>query len=247
MMRLSRLFLCSFAATAFPSCTTLSMMRTPAGDSIQRFSSGGKSIRIETFGIVRDTNRPSIVLLHGATGVDFGKRFIARFAEAFASEGYVVHLVHYFDLTGTEYADDETIRTSSAAWQRAVDDAVRLIRKSRPNARIGVFGYSLGGYLAAAESVRNRQVAATVVLAGGLDKGSALGVRHTPPTLILHGSADNRVPISEARRLESTLKAAGANPEFHVYPGEGHIMNLSSYKDVMLRSVRFFDRHLKTP
>lgn len=212
---------------------------------LDRFKTAGREVRVETFADPANKNAPSIIVLHGATGVDFANRFIASLAERFAAQGFVVHLVHYFDRTGTRYADDETIKDSSTAWLEAIHEAVSIVRKKRPDAAIGFFGYSLGGYLSAAESIRNDEVSAAVILAGGLDEGSARSIRRAPPMLILHGAADRRVPVSEARRLESALKSAGGAPELHVYPGEGHIMSLSTYADVVQRSLRFFRGQLR--
>jgi carboxymethylenebutenolidase len=212
---------------------------------IDRFEVAGKPIRLETFHSRQSKNTPSILVLHGSTGVEFANRFIAGMAQNFADQGFTVHLLHYFDRTGVKYADDRTIRDSSAAWLETVQGAVRHIRKARPKAQIGLFGYSLGGYLAAAESVRNPEVDAAVILAGGLDEGSASTVKYAPPMLLLHGSDDTRVRVSEARRLETALKAAGGSPVFHLYPGEGHVMELPTYADVVTRGTAFFRKHLR--
>lgn len=212
--------------------------------SLDHFESGGKQVRVETFAAPKHANAPSVIVLHGATGVEFANRFIAGLAASIAEEGFVVHLVHYFDRTGARYADDATIKSSSDHWLATVHDAVTFVRGKRPAVKIGVFGYSLGGYLAAAETVGHREIAAAVILAGGLDEGSARIARHAAPVLILHGAADRRVPISEARRLEKVLRHLGNTPEFHVYPGEGHIMSLAAYADVLQRSVDFFRVHL---
>ena len=63
---------------------------------LETFESGGKEIRIETFTDTAFRDAPSIIVLHGATGVEFANRFIANLAQSFAGQGFVVHLVHYF-------------------------------------------------------------------------------------------------------------------------------------------------------
>jgi carboxymethylenebutenolidase len=211
--------------------------------SLDHFESGGKSIRVETFG-GRESHAPSVIVLHGATGVEFANRFIAVIGHNLAATGFVVHLVHYFDRTGTRYADDDTIRRASADWLNVVSDATAFVHRSRPSAGIGLFGFSLGGYLAAAESVRNPRIACCVVLSGGIDAASVRTMKHAPPTLILHGGADTRVPLREARRLEAALSEAGNSPAFHVYPGEGHIMQFATYADVLERAASWFRQHL---
>ena len=215
--------------------------------SLERFESGGKEIRIETFTDTAFRDAPSIIVLHGATGVEFANRFIANLARSFAGQGFVVHLVHYFDRTGARYADDATIKRSSGDWLQTVHDAVSFVQRKRPRAAVGLFGYSLGGYLAAAEAVASEEINAAVILAGGLDEASARAARRGPPFLILHGAADNRVPVSEARRLEATLKRMGHPPEVYIYPGEGHIMSLPTYADVVQRSVQFLRAQFGKP
>jgi hypothetical protein len=42
------------------------------------------------------------------------------------------------------------------------------------------------------------------------------------PTFILHGTADDNVPISEAQAMEAALRAAGGAPQFHWQEGAGH-------------------------
>jgi dipeptidyl aminopeptidase/acylaminoacyl peptidase len=158
-----------------------------------------------------------------------------------------VHLVHYFDRTGTHYANDELIRHSAGDWLKTIDDTVSFVRRKRPGAAIGIFGYSLGGYLAAAEVVSNDQIAAAVILSGGIDEASARNARHTAPVLILHGGADTRVPVDEAHRLEALLKEAGAAPEVCIYPGEGHLLKLPTYVDVVRRGTEFFRARLHPP
>ena len=212
-----------------------------------QFQSGGKTIQMETFGVRTAVASPSIIVLHGATGVEFANRFIAALAQGIAEHGFVVHLVHYFDRTGLTSADDEAIKRSSGEWLQTVDDAVNFVRAQRGTAKIGLFGYSLGGYLAAAEAVKNPDVAAAVVLAGGLDSDSARTARRAPPVLILHGSADVRVPVTEAQNLEAVLKRLGGEPEVHIYSGEGHIMKALTYVDVVSRSAEFFVRRLRRP
>jgi carboxymethylenebutenolidase len=212
---------------------------------VRKFRSGAKEIRIETYGPAEaEDGWPSIVALHGATGIEFANRFIAVLAQEFAAEGFLVHLVHYFDRTGSVYASDDVIKRSSHHWLSTIEDALAFIRREHPGSKIGLFGYSLGGYLAAAQVVRDDGVATAVILSGGLDEESARLARWHAPTLILHGGADRRVPLAEAQRLESTLRSLGGTPEVHVYPGEGHLMSFSAYADVVARAGAFFQERL---
>jgi acetyl esterase/lipase len=62
-----------------------------------------------------------------------------------------------------------------------------------------------------------------------------------PPFLILHGSQDNTVPISQAERLQTALKAAGVDSTFVKIVGGGHGFGGPKVND---RVKAFFDKHL---
>ncbi|HET6408547.1 MAG TPA: dienelactone hydrolase family protein, partial [Chthoniobacteraceae bacterium] len=143
------------------------------------------------------------------------------------------------------YADDETIKRSSREWLATIHDAFEFVQRRRPNVKIGLFGYSLGGYLAAAETLLNEEVGAAVILAGGLDPETDQIARYAAPVLILHGGADSRVHVDEAQRLEAALRRCGGAPELHIYPTEGHVMSFPAYVDVVERSVSFLRENLR--
>ena len=52
------------------------------------------------------------------------------------------------------------------------------------------------------------------------------------PTFILHGEDDDNVPVTEARRMEKALRAAGADPIVHYQPGVRHWWNGDEAKGV---------------
>jgi acetyl esterase/lipase len=43
-----------------------------------------------------------------------------------------------------------------------------------------------------------------------------------PPTLLIHGDADDTVPLRMSQDLHARLQAAGAESELSIYPGAGH-------------------------
>jgi carboxymethylenebutenolidase len=236
-------FLLALAGLSVPLMSSLQAANVIHSED--RFTSGGKDIRLESYTPENaSSDSPAILVLHGSTGVEFANRFIAGIAEQFAAQGFTVHLLHYFDRTGTTYANDVTIRATFEEWRATVNDAVMYLKAQNPGTPLGIFGYSLGGYLAAATGVRNKDVSAVVVLAGGLDELTAKLVKRSAPVLILHGDSDERVPVTEARQLEASLKKAGASPQLHIYPGEGHVMQIGTYVDVVSRGTTFFREKL---
>ena len=215
-----------------------------AGSILHHFQSGGRTIRIETFPARPDGPRPSVILLHGANGVKFENLVVSGVMQFLGARDLAVHLVHYFDRTDTSYADNPTIHRYFPDWMASVQDAIRHIQERYAGAPLGMFGHSLGGYLTAATLVQNPAVQAAVILSGGIDENSARAVQRTAPALILHGAADTRVEVTEARRLVGALTSAGAPPEFHLYPREGHVLEMASYADALNRSAQFLRRHL---
>ena len=212
--------------------------------TVHHFRSGNRRIRVETLAGRDERPRRSVILLHGANGVRYANPVISGVIQYLGLQDFAVHLVHYFDRTNTSYEDDPTIHEHFATWLETVEAAVDYLQKDGNGAPLALFGHSLGGFLSAATLIRNPAVQAAVILSGGLDEASALTVKRTAPTLILHGAADTRVPVAEARRLEAALTAAGASPEMHVYPGEGHVLELASYADALDRATRFLRKHL---
>ncbi len=70
-----------------------------------------------------------------------------------------------------------------------------------------------------------------------------------PPTLILHGTVDDVVPVGQSDLLAAKLAQANIPYIYDRLPGWPHAMDLS--QDVNDRCVwfmeRFFDRYLKQP
>lgn len=80
-------------------------------------------------------------------------------------------------------------------------------------------------------------------------KASPISYAHeeAPALLIVHGTADETVPVSQSEALVAALKAAGAPVEFLVISGAPHTFHLQSLPDRDLRAevIGFLDYHLK--
>lgn len=66
-----------------------------------------------------------------------------------------------------------------------------------------------------------------------------------PPFLLIHGTADNVVPYSQALKMHEKMRAAGANCELMTVEGGGHGMRLwdrsprqSVYRERMIAWLR---------
>jgi acetyl esterase/lipase len=66
-----------------------------------------------------------------------------------------------------------------------------------------------------------------------------------PPTLILHGTADNLVPIAQSTALKERLKDAGVPVEMIVYPNEGHGWSGAKLEDSFDQIVGFIKEYAR--
>jgi dipeptidyl aminopeptidase/acylaminoacyl peptidase len=65
----------------------------------------------------------------------------------------------------------------------------------------------------------------------------------TTPTLIQHGDADLRVPISQAYELHNALERQGVETKMVVYPRQAHsVQEPKLMLDLMTRNLEWFDR-----
>ena len=65
-----------------------------------------------------------------------------------------------------------------------------------------------------------------------------------PPILIVHGDADDIVPIEHAQRLEEKLEAAGVESELFVVEGGKHNVAGAGGEDVAIKVTAFLKEHL---
>ena len=73
----------------------------------------------------------------------------------------------------------------------------------------------------------------------------AAAERITAPLLLLHGSADEVVPVEQAKAMADRLQRLGREVELHVYDGEGHGWGRpETVVDELTRIERFLAHHV---
>jgi dipeptidyl aminopeptidase/acylaminoacyl peptidase len=66
------------------------------------------------------------------------------------------------------------------------------------------------------------------------------------PTLIIHGTADDIVPLDQSRKLRDALARAGVEVKLVEIEGEGHLFLKPESRDLMIHeTVEFLRQHLK--
>jgi dipeptidyl-peptidase-4 len=199
-------------------------------------------------------------------------------AQYLAQEGYVVFRL---DNRGTPRRGRAF---ESAVYRRLgnleVEDQVAGARwlAQRPyvdGARIGVYGWSYGGYMAALCILKAPDLFRAAVIGApvtdwdgydthyterymGMPQDNAEGYRAASvlplargldrPVLIIHGMADENVHFRHTARLLNELNAARRTYDLLIFPDERHLPRKSSDREYMeQRIVAHFDRALKTP
>lgn len=222
---------------------------------------------------------PVIDSVYGGPGMRMVTRSLTRYLvpQWFADQGFVVVMI---DGRGTPHRGRD--------WERALAghlgdvplddqaDALRALGARDPSldlSRVGIMGWSFGGYLSARAVIerpetfhaavsgapvtewREYDTAYTERYLGlpaerGDDYDRASLLPHAPtlsrPLLLVHGTADDNVYFHNALRLTEVLYRAGRRFEFLPLPGETHLVNEPSRALAWtLRARAFFVEHLQ--
>jgi len=208
--------------------------------------SGGHRIRLDKYAISRGGKHSAILVLHGAGGILLDGPEMRRVARQLAEAGNTVYLVHYFNRTGTIFGFDSGMQKNFAVWLTTVRDCIKFAQQdSADPSPVGIYGYSLGAFLALAAASDNSGVGAVVEQAGGIWNEKAERIDHMPPVLVIHGECDRRVPFQQyARPLTGVLHNRGATFKTRFFPEEGHVLTASAMSKAREAAVEFFHQHL---
>jgi carboxymethylenebutenolidase len=213
-------------------------------------------VTVKAFSAIGDARRPAIVILHGVNGVEKFRSFYERTAAALARAGIDAYVLSYYDEADVERAG--TIEGRHAifservdVWSRLVGDVVGdILSDGRSSGRIGLVGFSQGGFLGTAIASRDRRISALAVFYGGLptaSHGRGDQITRLPPLLELHGDADTTVPMSRGRELVDLARKLGQPADIVIYPGAGHGFDGAADADAERRVVAFFQQQLSSP
>jgi dienelactone hydrolase len=212
------------------------------------FESGGRKIRADRYSPVGTRSHRTVIVLYGAGGMVFDGPSMRRTARTLAEAGDTVYLLHYYNRTGTIVALDSTMQKHFSEWLETLRDGIRWAHGREENGArtIGLYGYSLGGFLAIAAASNNPFVGAVTEQAGGIWNSQEKRVGKTPPVLMVHGLEDKRVPVEKyANPLQRVLRERGGRVETEFVPGEGHVFSEAAMRVVRPKIAKFFVRELR--
>lgn len=108
---------------------------------------------------------------------------------------------------------------------------------AEPAKKIILAGFSQGAAMALQVGLRHQtQITGVLMMSGYLLESEEQPVPASTGVLpigILHGTADDVVPLEAARTAVESLEATGYAPSFKSYPGLGHSVNEEEVQDVM--------------
>ncbi|WP_298370458.1 dienelactone hydrolase family protein [uncultured Bradyrhizobium sp.] len=218
---------------------------------------GESPVTLNRFASGRPGKRPAALVLHGSRGFDLRPQAYQRYANALTADGIDAYLVRYYTP-----ADEQAFKTLNTretreayetgrfdAWATRVSSVLSAVLAGADSSgRIGLLGFSLGGYVAAAAAARDERVSALAVLYGGMPDKIAPQVKRLPPMIELHGEADRNVPLASGEALVRLGKSVGAAAEIVRYPGKAHGFDFADNDpmtaDAVNRVAGFFQARL---
>lgn len=228
------------------------------------------------------TRLPLVTAVHGGPTWQWGNWFHGTWhdwGQNLAASGYAVFLPNprgstgrggaftgsnRFDFGGGDFGD--IMSGIDALIERGVADADRL----------GICGWSYGGFMTAWAVTQTDRFKAAVAGAAPTNWVSKIGTtdirpynewslgvvndepdrvwerspiryanRVTTPTLVLHGEADPRVPVTQGAEFYNALLALGVDTEMVSYPRQGHAFHERTFQiDLLKRLVGWFERYM---
>jgi dipeptidyl aminopeptidase/acylaminoacyl peptidase len=184
-----------------------------------------------------------ILLLHGGGGAALELRRWYDDAVRLAARGYTVAFPAWFG------SDIEGRRSGRGAFQRqaALDGFDWL--KAQPGvdlSRIGIMGFSRGGFMACELGVSDAPARAVVAIAAG-GRREVDQILRKPPTLLILSDGDPVVRPGVTRNWERTLRRAGVRVELVVRDSEVHVPEPGDWREIFDTANRFLRDELAAP
>jgi dipeptidyl aminopeptidase/acylaminoacyl peptidase len=235
-------------------------------------------------GYAEGSRVPLLVVVHGGPAGVFTRTFTGAASPypvaAFAARGYAVLRVNPRGSSGYGYEfRNANYRDWGGGDYRDIMSGVdALIAKGLADPeRMGIMGWSYGGYMTSWVVTQTTRFKAASVGAGVTNLVSFTGTADIPgfipdyfggefwedggvdrwrahsamfqvqnvktPTLIQHGEADLRVPVSQGYELYNALRRRGVPAKMIVYPRQPHGLQEPKFiDDAMRRNLEWFDR-----
>jgi carboxymethylenebutenolidase len=210
-----------------------------------------RQVHVTYFRASGEGSHPAVLILHGAGGFDRQIENYNHYASALAGQGIDAYLVYYYsDLDEKNLASGANVfEERYAAWAKLVDDLADYLQKQKTsNGKIGLIGFSNGGILATGASSLDPNITAAVIYYGTEPWPLKMPAKRFPPLLVLHGDADQVIPVEAGKHLAEVAKGLGGQVDLVIYPGEKHGFGSNTTNkdgaDALNRTITFLRREL---
>jgi predicted esterase len=188
---------------------------------------------------------PLVVALHGLGGTEdsmFGANYqVIPEAE---KRGYIIAAPLGYRIDGGYGRNMGPGNKRSEFSELDVMHVLELVRKDYKvdNQRIYLMGHSMGGIGTWALGAKYPQIWASLAPISGVADPRTVEIMRHIPEVVVHGDADNTVPVGGSRAMVAEMKKLGVDVKYIEVPGGSHTSvpgpNMSAIFD-------FFDTHKK--
>jgi carboxymethylenebutenolidase len=167
---------------------------------------------------------PATIVLQEWWGVDDHIRSIC---DRFAAEGFYALAPDIYRGETTTQPDEAQQKMMAISMEQAEADmcGAAAYLHSQPgvtSSKVGSVGFCLGGGLAIWAAAECEEIGPAVTYYYVMPHGRPDFSKISGPVLGHFGTADEFVPVEDAKKLESELRDAGVDVHFEFYEGAGH-------------------------
>jgi dienelactone hydrolase len=214
--------------------------------------SAERQVAVVQFKVPGTDPRPSVLLLHGAGGFDRRIAEYNRYASTLANQGMDAYLIYYYSDMDEKFMSNgvDIFEQRYPVWAKTVGELAEYLEKQKDsNGKAGIIGFSNGGILATGASTLDPKITAAVIYYGTEPWPLGTPAKRFPPLLVLHGDADQVIPVENGRQLATLAKKLGGSVDLVIYPGESHGFGADFSKknatDALNRSIAFLRKQLE--
>lgn len=231
------------AQAAMPGCADDVPQRATRGPA--EFTSNSRTVRGLLYKPAGPANGAAVVLLHSSEGLQVDAHLFDPHAIQLAARGYHVLSPNYFEARARQVPwRGHDIRL----WEEAGHDAVAYMGtlEGVDPARVALWGYSLGGFVATDGSVHPDSTARAAV---GVSAGEAIfepsRTRRELPMMLIEGHSEFPVVSAASMRdLAADLRRRGGTVEVQMLESAERSMTGPVWCEVFRHTRRFLDATL---
>lgn len=206
------------------------------------------------YAVAGEMPRPAMLILPGRQGVQAFPEAYQRYASSMAEHGIDAYLVNYYsenDEAAVALSGRFDYNTRFRAWTALVGEvAAYIAAQKQSTGRVGLLGFSQGGKLAIASAAQFPKLGPVVIVGARMPAAAMLKqeITRLPAVLVLHGEADDVVPLSDGRSIVDRANELGGSGKLVIYPRVGHGFAFESdgefYHDARKRVLGFLRQQL---